>query len=163
MRRRAERCAALACAAWIALGACAVAHKPLPILPHLAAPRSEPSSTGPRIGVGPFADVRSRLSRDAQRPGLQPIWIGLRREGENSTGDRSFLGDLARGAQVDAAATLAYSGLFAEVRIVDSQKLPPDLDYVVIGEDAGSKADDARRLGVPTLDEAAFLKLMGRS
>jgi DNA ligase (NAD+) len=36
-------------------------------------------------------------------------------------------------------------------------------DYVVVGEDAGSKADDARRLGVPMLDEAAFLKLVGRS
>jgi DNA ligase (NAD+) len=36
-------------------------------------------------------------------------------------------------------------------------------DYVVVGEDAGSKADDARRLGVPALDEAAFLKLVGRS
>jgi DNA ligase (NAD+) len=36
-------------------------------------------------------------------------------------------------------------------------------DYVVVGEDAGSKADDARRLGVPILDEEAFLKLAGRS
>jgi DNA ligase (NAD+) len=36
-------------------------------------------------------------------------------------------------------------------------------DYVVAGEDPGSKADDARRLGVPLLDEAAFLKLAGRS
>ena len=36
-------------------------------------------------------------------------------------------------------------------------------DYVVVGEDAGSKADDARRLGVPTLDEAAFLALVGRA
>jgi DNA ligase (NAD+) len=36
-------------------------------------------------------------------------------------------------------------------------------DYVVVGEDAGSKADDARRLGVATLDEAAFLKLVGSS
>src|SRR6266545_1989998 len=36
-------------------------------------------------------------------------------------------------------------------------------DYVVVGEDPGSKADDARRLGVPTLEEAAFLKLVGRS
>jgi DNA ligase (NAD+) len=36
-------------------------------------------------------------------------------------------------------------------------------DYVVVGEDAGSKADDAKRLGVATLDEAAFLKLVGRS
>jgi DNA ligase (NAD+) len=36
-------------------------------------------------------------------------------------------------------------------------------DYVIVGEDAGGKADDARRLGVPTLDEAAFLKLVGRA
>lgn len=36
-------------------------------------------------------------------------------------------------------------------------------DYVIIGEDAGGKADDARRLGVATLDEAAFLKLAGRA
>jgi DNA ligase (NAD+) len=35
--------------------------------------------------------------------------------------------------------------------------------YVIVGEDAGSKADDARRLGVPTLDEGEFLKLVGRS
>jgi DNA ligase (NAD+) len=32
-------------------------------------------------------------------------------------------------------------------------------DYVVVGDAAGSKADDARRLGVATLDEAAFLRL----
>ena len=35
--------------------------------------------------------------------------------------------------------------------------------YVVLGEDAGSKADDAKRLGVPTLDEAAFLEMVGRA
>ncbi len=34
-------------------------------------------------------------------------------------------------------------------------------DYVVVGEAAGSKADDARRLGVTILDEAAFLALGG--
>jgi len=34
--------------------------------------------------------------------------------------------------------------------------------YVVVGEAPGNKADDARRLGVPTLDEAAFLALTGR-
>jgi DNA ligase (NAD+) len=35
-------------------------------------------------------------------------------------------------------------------------------DFVVVGEEPGSKADDARRLGVPILDEAAFLALSGR-
>jgi DNA ligase (NAD+) len=34
-------------------------------------------------------------------------------------------------------------------------------DYVVVGTDPGSKADDARRLGVATLSEADFLQLVG--
>src|SRR5882724_1140205 len=33
-------------------------------------------------------------------------------------------------------------------------------DYVVVGEDAGSKAEDAQKLGVKTLDEDAFLALL---
>ena len=36
-------------------------------------------------------------------------------------------------------------------------------DYVVVGEDPGSKADDARRLGVTTLDEDGFRALLGRA
>lgn len=34
-------------------------------------------------------------------------------------------------------------------------------NYVVVGADPGSKADKAKRLGVPILDEAAFQKLLG--
>jgi len=33
-------------------------------------------------------------------------------------------------------------------------------DWVVVGEDAGSKADDARKLGVATLDEDGFIALL---
>jgi DNA ligase (NAD+) len=33
-------------------------------------------------------------------------------------------------------------------------------DYVVVGREPGSKADDARRLGVTALDEPAFLRLV---
>jgi DNA ligase (NAD+) len=33
-------------------------------------------------------------------------------------------------------------------------------DYVVVGENAGSKADKAEQLGVPILDEAAFKVLL---
>jgi DNA ligase (NAD+) len=35
-------------------------------------------------------------------------------------------------------------------------------DYVVAGKDPGSKYDDAKRLGVPTLDEPAFKKLVSQ-
>jgi DNA ligase (NAD+) len=34
-------------------------------------------------------------------------------------------------------------------------------DYVIVGTDPGSKAEDARRLGVATLDETGFLRLVG--
>jgi DNA ligase (NAD+) len=34
-------------------------------------------------------------------------------------------------------------------------------DYVVVGAEPGSKAEDAQRLGVATLDEAAFKALLG--
>ena len=34
-------------------------------------------------------------------------------------------------------------------------------DYVVVGQDPGSKADRARMLGVVMLDEQAFVKLLG--
>ena len=33
-------------------------------------------------------------------------------------------------------------------------------DYVVVGENAGSKADKAEQLGVPVLDEAGFKQLL---
>ncbi|NLG21164.1 MAG: NAD-dependent DNA ligase LigA, partial [Actinomycetales bacterium] len=33
-------------------------------------------------------------------------------------------------------------------------------DYVVVGENAGSKADKAEQLGVPVLDEAGFVRLL---
>ncbi len=36
-------------------------------------------------------------------------------------------------------------------------------DFVVVGESAGSKADKARKLGVEIIDEAEFLKRLGKS
>ncbi|MBI3636267.1 MAG: NAD-dependent DNA ligase LigA, partial [Candidatus Rokubacteria bacterium] len=55
------------------------------------------------------------------------------------------------------AARDAISRLGGQVKSTVSKKT----DYVVLGEAPGGKADDARRLGVPTLDEPAFVALIG--
>jgi DNA ligase (NAD+) len=57
------------------------------------------------------------------------------------------------------AATTALESLGAKVAGSVSRKTTG----VVVGTDAGSKADKARELGVPTLDEAAFIDLLDRS
>jgi DNA ligase (NAD+) len=41
-----------------------------------------------------------------------------------------------------------------------SSSVSKKTDYVVVGESAGSKADKAEQLGVPMLDEAAFVRLL---
>ena len=41
-----------------------------------------------------------------------------------------------------------------------SGSVSKNTDYVVAGESAGSKYDDAKKLGVTIIDEAEFLKLI---
>jgi DNA ligase (NAD+) len=65
-----------------------------------------------------------------------------------------FTGSLERLSRHDAQALVESLG----ARVTGS--VSKATDYVVVGEEAGSKADNARRLGVPTLDEAAFLGLL---
>jgi DNA ligase (NAD+) len=87
------------------------------------------------------------------------------------------------GGAADAAGTATPAGPFAGKKFVftgglsriprrQAQELVVSLgaratssvskgtDYVVVGEDAGSKAEDALKLGVQTLDEEAFLALL---
>ncbi len=56
-----------------------------------------------------------------------------------------------------SAAKKAIESLGGKVTSSISKKI----DYVVVGESPGSKLDKARKLGVSTLDETAFKKLIG--
>jgi DNA ligase (NAD+) len=53
--------------------------------------------------------------------------------------------------RIEAQGGRVVSGLSAKV------------GYLVVGEEPGSKLAKARKLGVATLDEAAFLALLGRT
>ncbi|HEX9699478.1 MAG TPA: NAD-dependent DNA ligase LigA [Acidobacteriota bacterium] len=63
-------------------------------------------------------------------------------------------GSLERWGRDEIAALLEEAG--ARVTASVSSKT----DYVVVGENPGSKADKARELGVPTLDEAGLVELL---
>ncbi|HYG61749.1 MAG TPA: NAD-dependent DNA ligase LigA [Thermoanaerobaculia bacterium] len=65
-----------------------------------------------------------------------------------------FTGGLAQMSRRDAQNLVESLGAKATGSVSKST------DYVVVGEDAGSKADDARTLGVTTLDEEGFLDLL---
>lgn len=68
-----------------------------------------------------------------------------------------FTGELAGLKRSEAQALVAGLGGRAASSVSKST------DYVVVGENPGSKYDDARRLGVTVLDEAAFRKLIGQA
>jgi DNA ligase (NAD+) len=65
-----------------------------------------------------------------------------------------FTGGLSRFSRSEAQQMIESLGARATGSVSKST------DYVVVGEDAGSKADDARRLNVPTLDENGFIELL---
>jgi len=78
----------------------------------------------------------------------------------------------AGGSQPLAGKKFVFTGALERLPRRDAQELVEALgarvtgsvskatDYVVVGDEAGSKAESARRLGVATLDEAAFLELL---
>ena len=71
-----------------------------------------------------------------------------------------------------AGKTVVFTGSLSEFSRRDASELVTDLgghvansvsrqtDYVIVGEDAGSKLDAARRLGIRTLSEEKFLELV---
>ncbi len=116
---------------------------------------------GPRIAasVAVFfqqADNR-RLITALQRAGVKTAE-------ETSSGPKPFLGKtfvltggLERMTRDEARAAIQRLG----GRVASS--VSKKTDYVVVGADPGSKYEDAKRLGVATLDEAAFTALLKQS
>jgi DNA ligase (NAD+) len=49
----------------------------------------------------------------------------------------------------------------AELGARTAESVSKKTDYVVVGSEPGSKAERARTLGVKTIDEKEFLKLIG--
>lgn len=66
-------------------------------------------------------------------------------------------GTLQRFTRAQAHEALRKAG----ARVADS--VTSKTDYLIVGADAGSKLDKAQKLGIPTLDEGAFLKMLGES
>jgi DNA ligase (NAD+) len=65
-----------------------------------------------------------------------------------------FTGGLSRFSRPEAQKLVESLG----ARVTGS--VSKSTGYVIVGEDAGSKAEDAQRLGVKTLDETGFLDLL---
>ena len=65
-------------------------------------------------------------------------------------------GTLAKFSRDEAKEALRKAG--ANV----SDSVSKKTDYLIVGEDAGSKLDKAGKLGVKTLSEAEFVKVLGK-
>jgi len=62
-------------------------------------------------------------------------------------------------------ATMSRDDAFAKIRAAGgsvSNSISAKTDYLVAGENAGSKLDKAQKLGVKVIDEAEFLKLCNK-
>lgn len=115
---------------------------------------------GPRIAaaVRLFFDqpANRRAVERLRKAGVDLAEAGVP-EGPRPLAGKTFVltGTLERLSRDEAKARIARRG--GRVTSAVSRKT----DYVVAGREPGSKADDARRLGVPMLDEAEFLRLTG--
>jgi DNA ligase (NAD+) len=93
-----------------------------------------------------------------KRAGINPVTALAKRD--HSTGPFSgktvvVTGTLGKLSRREAKDALRKAG----ANVIDS--VSKKTDYLIVGEDAGSKLDKARALGVKTLSEAEFVKMLG--
>lgn len=116
---------------------------------------------GPRIAQSVALYFRQPENR-GQVEQLRQVGVGMTEAGvtvgPRPLAGKTFVltGGLESLTRDEAKELIAQAG----GRVTSSVSLKTD--YVVIGKDPGSKFDDATRLGVPTLDEAAFKTLVGK-
>jgi len=97
--------------------------------------------------------IIAKLLKEGVRPQERTVKAGTRLEGKTVV----FTGGLEKFSR-DQAKDLVES-LGGKV----SSSVTGKTDYVVAGKDPGSKYERARTLGLTVLDEAAFLKLVGKT
>jgi DNA ligase (NAD+) len=130
----------------------------------LASASLEELTEVPEVGPKVAASIAEFFSEAANRGLIKR----LKKAGLNLTEERKapkstrlagktfvFTGTLARRSREDAAALVTSHGGKS------SGSVSKKTDYVVVGADPGSKYDKAKSLGVATLDEDAFEKLLG--
>jgi DNA ligase (NAD+) len=108
-----------------------------------------------RSVVDYFADEKNRrVIEDMRRNGLDLVWEARRRE-KTLAGTRVvFTGTLAKLHRDEAKRMVEERG----GRVTSS--VSKNTSFVVVGEDAGSKAEKAKELGVKVLTEQEFLALV---
>jgi DNA ligase (NAD+) len=109
-----------------------------------------------RSVVDYFADDKNRrVIEDMQRNGLDLVWEASRRE-KTLAGTRVvFTGTLKKLHRDDAKRLVEERG----GRVTSS--VSKNTSFVVVGEEAGSKAEKAKELGIEILSEQEFLERIG--
>lgn len=120
-------------------------------------------------GVGP--EVARSIRHFFESPAGKKTWQALREAGVNMTQPKRKIS----GDQPLAGKTLVVTGTLERYSRSEIENLIKDMggkasgsvskktDYLVCGEDAGSKLEKARELGVRVLSESEFLSLVGRA
>lgn len=133
-------------------------------LPALRAATEEELTAIPDVGGIVAKSITDFFASDKGRDLVDRLLAA----GCTPTWESVTLGDAFAGKTVVLTGTLSSMGRKAAGDLITAHggkvtgSVSKKTDYVVAGEEAGSKLDKALKLGVPVLDEAAFLAMLGK-
>lgn len=133
-------------------------------LPALRAATEEELTAIPDVGGIVAKSITDFFASDKGRD----LVDRLLEAGCTPTWESVTLGDAFAGKTVVLTGTLSSMGRKAAGDLITAHggkvtgSVSKKTDYVVAGEEAGSKLDKALKLGVPVLDEAAFLAMLNK-